>query len=504
MESDYMDQPDESEEESMESDYMDQPDESEEEPVERDHVDHPAEFEEAQERYEISKRIDAGKNEKAFFDILYAAELNRYGSGVDKVNRHIRNLGIPAEYLKQIDRSAPGKLTIPLLLDVTDVDDKPVDNFDLTSGVLLTFTDPTNQHKHFLKASSGIIEEIDITRVPDPLKTEPDRLMKMLEAADPWHIRMFTGSKQFNDMKKAMAEVQRLKEELPAEPSSEQQTALGDALEALKTSAETYVSYKGDLTRNTKDSERARINAANSILEFVKDGKALLTAYAEGREMAAIEAKEKADLQEKIRQCYASIDYEQMHRVAKDYQALLGSAGDDKELSRVLGEHLEQVRGALGAHLHYDNRQLGYPGRWPEPGSEKRGQLEKCLAGLIVEGNIKSVGNENKNWLKYYDTKSINLAKEQIRKGAAFQNIMTKLDERIKQEELSSIPGTERTGARICQKACGGDFGELLTMYAMELNAVQQKAQPASKMQQSLQNQAPELSKPNQGSIGKS
>lgn len=1035
-----------SQEAPMESDYMDQPDESEEEPVERDHVDHPAEFEEAQERYEISKRIDTGKNENAFFDILYTAEFGRYGSGVDKVNQHIRNLGIPEEYLRQIDRSAPGQLTIPLLLDVTDVEGKTVDDFDLTSGVLLTFTDPTNQHKHFLKASSGIIEEIDITRVPDPLKTEPDRLMKMLEAADPWHIRMFTGSKQFNDMKKAMAEVQRLKEELPAEPSSEQQKALHDALDALKASAETYVGYKGDLTRNTKDSERARINAANSILEFVKDGKALLTAYAEGRALAKNEENEKTELQEKIRQHYASndaddpvaalgreihdslrasmeklpekplsvmakivaydllmrerladnggeagpveemyrenaqaflnnieqsealqqaakgmtvkrfrqfmndaasadgieklaeeileervqpvekvspppreaadreleakqnrqeklkkveqpetveeftsdpaiieneeialtndpevlldfmgapensnlkpvtkeflsnriyrlvkmeerakqpiqnenlpmiteaeeynedeekeiqrkvmldvkqprkqttekgcwsvslqlqlnyrgvenieqedirsyrpdrtkqsveadlgaerlnkndvnsianystlinqflpntvlnsvtfyklnqtaqdpdrkallknvlskaleehnspiscvlgdhyrtivgikgdriywkdssstdsdrtwdrpisdlvgqhklelywlqdlkadlggcvkdmnghaveganytggiysnpseeitkhnekftileangqyqaegckltvpstgkypvtlsykrnpaqltgfaynmdalgqmsqelkklsaagkenggtgaaytnldkltkkldgfvngeykIDYEQMHRVAGDYQALAGSFGDDKALSRVLGEHLEQVRGALGAHLHYDNRQLGYPARWPEAGSAKREQLEKCLAGLIVEGNIKSVGNENKNWLKYYDTKSINLAKEQIRKGAAFQSMMTKLDERIKQEESSSIPGTERTGARICQKACGGDFGELLTMYAMELNAVPQKAQPASKMQQSLQNQAPELSNPNQGSIGK-
>lgn len=552
---------------------------SQEAPDEEDYEDQPDAFEEAQERREISERIDAGKDEKAFFDILYAAELARYSSGVDKVNQHIRNLGIPEEYLKQIDRSAPGKLTIPLLLDVTDVDGKPVDNFDLTSGVLLTFTDPTNQHKHFLKAGSGMVEEIDITRVPDPLKTEPDRLMKMLEAADPWHIRMFTGSKQFNDMKKAMAEVQRLKEALPAEPSSEQQKALHDALEALKTSAETYVGYKGDLTRNTKDSERARINAANSILEFVKDGKALLTAYAEGREMAAIEAKEKADLQEKIRQHYASNDIddpvaalgreihdslrasmeklpekplsvmakilaydllmrerqadnggeagpvEEMYR--ENAQAFLNNIEQSEALQQAakgmtvkrfrqfmndaasadgiekLAEEILEVCGALGAHLHYDNRQLGYPGRWPEPGSAKRGQLEKCLAGLIVEGNIKAVDTSNKNWLKFYAPKNIKTAEDEVRKGAAFQSMMTKLDERIKQEELASIPGMERTGARICQKACGGDFGELLTMYAMELNAVQQKAQPASKMQQSLQNQAPELSNPNQGSIGK-
>lgn len=168
-----------------------------------------------------------------------------------------------------------------------------------------------------------------------------------------------------------------------------------------------------------------------------------------------------------------------------------------------LAEEILEVRGALGAHLHYDNRQLGYPGRWPEPGSEKRGQLEKCLAGLIVEGNIKAVDTGNKNWLKFYAPKNIKTAEDEVRKGAAFQNMMTKLDETLKKEAESKVPVAERTGARICQKACGGDFGELFTMYAMELNAIQQKAQPASKMQQSLQNQAPELSNPNQGSIGK-
>ena len=129
------------------------------------------------------------------------------------------------------------------------------------------------------------------------------------------------------------------------------------------------------------------------------------------------------------------IDYEQMYGVAKDYKALANAAGGDSALGRALGNHLQQVRSALDAHLHYDNRQLGYPKRWPEPGNPKREQLEQGLAGMIAAGNIKAVGMENENWLKGYDPKNVTTAKDQIRKGEAFQNMMKQLDLSVDQEQ---------------------------------------------------------------------
>jgi N4-gp56 family major capsid protein len=47
-----------------------------------------------------------------------------------------------------------------------------------------------------------------MSRLPEPLRSEPDRLMKALDNADPWYIRVFTGSKEFNEMKKAMKAVE--------------------------------------------------------------------------------------------------------------------------------------------------------------------------------------------------------------------------------------------------------------------------------------------------------
>lgn len=163
------------------------------------------------------------------------------------------------------------------------------------------------------------------------------------------------------------------------------------------------------------------------------------------------------------------IDYEKMYAIAKDYQQL---ANEPLLQGGPLKEHLQQVRSALDAHLHYDNRRLGYPKRWPDKGdADKRELLENGLAGMIVASNIKEVPLTDPNWLKGYEPNNFAQAKEQVRGSEAFGAMMDGFDTSLQTEREKEIPPEKRSSMHTCQTACGGNPQMLLKAYHKELLA---------------------------------
>ena len=97
-----------------------------------------------------------------------------------------------------------------------------------------------------------------------------------MEEADPWHIRNFTGSKEYGLMKKAMKATVKLMKSMPNDPSPEQREAINNQLKTLEDLASKYLETKSPLDENTKESERLRVNAAKSALRLVSESKMLM------------------------------------------------------------------------------------------------------------------------------------------------------------------------------------------------------------------------------------
>ena len=309
------------------------------EPDADDYTDQPEQLAEDKARYAVFERFQGDKNVRAFYD--YTADTKSYSKdgGIDAVNRYIRRLNIPEDLLKMPYRNAKNTLEIPLMLEVTRADGTAIPEEDLMNGDLLTFVNPMDQKKHFLKSNGITMEEIDITRLPDPLRTEPDRLMKMLDAANPWRIRAFTGSEEFNEMQKALRDVQTLKEKLGPDPTRERKEELNQALDTLQQKAENYVGYKGgDPKRTTKESERARINVGTALVKFAKEGKTLLAAHNELLDMTyamnlnegAIKNEQDFQLDMKLADHYQNLDLKDpMFKLGNGIYDSIYAAGKD-------------------------------------------------------------------------------------------------------------------------------------------------------------------------------
>ena len=127
-----------------------------------------------------------------------------------------------------------------------------------------------------------------MTRLPEPLRSGVDKLMKALEEADPWYIRIFTGSKEFNEMKRAAKAVQELKDEMGLRPTEEQRKEMVKRLSTLTEKANAYLLEKKDgIQDNSSDAERARITAAENLMNYSLEGRALLGGYEQALEFRA-------------------------------------------------------------------------------------------------------------------------------------------------------------------------------------------------------------------------
>ena len=103
---------------------------------------------------------------------------------------------------------------------------------------------------------------------------------------------------------------------------------------------------------------------------------------------------------------------------------------------------------------------------------------------MIAAGNIKAVGMENENWLKGYDPKNVTTAKDQIRKGEAFQNMMKQLDLSVDQEQ--NVLVEERRSVQLCHSACGGNPRLLLTAFGKEYRAQKEQVQAGPQQEKGL------------------
>ena len=307
------------------------------EPLAFEYEDRPEELKEDLARFKTYDRLAKDETARSVYGAMMNMEvLNGLGGAVDKVNEHIRKLNIPEDQFQKPYHEFRS-LVVPPLLEVKRADDSAIPNEELMNGDLLYFVNPMDQKKHFLKSNGITMEEIDITRLPDPLRTEPDRLMKMLEDANPWRIRTFTSSEEFNEMQKALRDVQVLKETLGPDPSREKKEALNKALDKLQQKAEKYVDYKGgDATRYTKESERARINVGKALAKFAKEGKTLLDAHNQLHDMtwtmelneAAIKEEQDFQLDLKLSDHYQALD-DPMFKLGNGIYDSISAAGKE-------------------------------------------------------------------------------------------------------------------------------------------------------------------------------
>ena len=162
-------------------------------------------------------------------------------------------------------------------------------------------------------------------------------LVKALDDADPWYLRMFTGSREYADMKEQMLAVEEAMKKLPDHPDEVQSMEMHMKLRELLDSSSTYLAMKCIMNNDTKDSERARIMAAMGVKEYAEKAMLMLSSVKEmekekiaareknnaeiGKSLDAIAQKADVDTNEKIDEFYTGhLSYgDRMMSLAKSF-----------------------------------------------------------------------------------------------------------------------------------------------------------------------------------------
>lgn len=231
---------------------------------------------------DLSDRFEADLDVQGFFAVVNKFKEFNQMSIVDRINNEIRKLNLPEEMLLPPEEDGKGaRIASPLLKVFLPGNGVELSTEDLQKGYdMVCFNDPATGLTHFLKSDGMNYRDVDMSRLPEPLRSEPDRLMKALDNADPWYIRIFTGSKDFDEMKKAMKAVQELKERMPLQPTAEQRKEMAERLTELAEKSSTYLQNKGtNIQADASDAERARITAAQEVMQYAMEGRALLGGY---------------------------------------------------------------------------------------------------------------------------------------------------------------------------------------------------------------------------------
>ena len=151
--------------------------------------------------------------------------------------------------------------------------------YGLNGAGLLRVCDKSNG-KEFLLQSNGVeLLSVDPMQAPAILEEKTKDLVKAMDDADPWNIRLFTGSRAYREMKAAMKSVAEMREKMPKNPDETQRKEFHLKLVELQDACEEYLSTKDPLTDTTKESERLRVNAANEANRYAKEMRILLSAH---------------------------------------------------------------------------------------------------------------------------------------------------------------------------------------------------------------------------------
>ena len=103
--------------------------------------------------------------------------------------------------------------------------------------------------------------------VEQDMKKSLDDLSRKLDAAQP--ILMFTGSKEFKNVRSAMEKVQKNLQTLGSHPTPYQEEQLRKQMEELEKVSQAYLTYKGT-EEGKNDREQKRIDAVKAVRDFAK------------------------------------------------------------------------------------------------------------------------------------------------------------------------------------------------------------------------------------------
>ena len=157
-----------------------------------------------------------------------------------------------------------------LELDRTGAVPRPPDD-ELRMGRPLVAQYPDGQIKVFTGSMNG--DDFGMrTQGPEALveqdmKKSLDDLSRKLDAAQP--ILMFTGSKEFKNVRSAMEKVQKNLQTLGSHPTPYQEEQLRKQMEELEKVSQAYLTYKGT-EEGKNDREQKRIDAVKAVRDFAK------------------------------------------------------------------------------------------------------------------------------------------------------------------------------------------------------------------------------------------
>lgn len=202
-------------------------------------------------------------------------------------SRNIININTYQEqaWNDQVNRFARLKNIAPENLELVKADNTPVRGTELNSRSIVQMRNKVTGESFLLQGEGFSLVEVDPRKALDAAQKGGDAVIKALENADPWHIRLFTGSKLFEDMKKQMKAVDEAVQKLDRPISEKAFKEVKDLLEDLGKKTKDYLEAKGMSNMYTKDSERLRVAAGNVVQQYVEKTGMLL------------EANRKADLE---------------------------------------------------------------------------------------------------------------------------------------------------------------------------------------------------------------
>lgn len=132
-----------------------------------------------------------------------------------------------------------------------------------------TFTNDIDAAAYYLpfkNAKRNVLNTVkDINKNNDTL---PDRIFKQVKDADPFYL--FSGSNEYDDMKKSMKEYASLKVKLNPEDKNFEKDVekLTEAANLLLKNTNRYLKNKGDLAKNKREAKR--MEAAKAVRDFTR------------------------------------------------------------------------------------------------------------------------------------------------------------------------------------------------------------------------------------------
>ena len=410
----------------------------------------------------------------------------------------------PYAWPDKVTNFAKTKGLDPKDIQIIRPDGEPIDAMQLEGVSMFTAIDGKSGKEYFMQSDGTNLTEVDATKALRTAKKDGDSVIQALEAADPWNLRLFAGSKEFADMKKQMKATDEAMKQLERPISEEQYKEMQDMLDDLAGKCKDYLDNKDILKEDLKETERARILAAMKTREYAENKILLLKA---DREL------------ELERQARRDKNQEEMTKNLTDEERLI-RAGSSTGGRRWSPEGIETVQVRQGKISDF------YTGKFDE--GDKMLPLGEQITSALKNPLAYQKAPEMMSKMLAYDLIMRERVSNGNEKGGRIeQQYLADPDQFCKgleqsktlQDIAATMVGDEGKFERFVQTAVLGrtitnEKGEKETVDLQKLTALvlteqaQQAAnsQPEMQMQapqqQGLQNQAVEPPKLGQGSIG--